>query len=36
MASIYGGSARNFINQNELMVHRFSGNGILLYLGEAD
>ena len=35
-ANIYGGSARNVINQNYLTVRHFSGNGIELPLGEAE
>ena len=35
-ANIYGGSARNVINQNYLMVRHFSANGIELLLGEAE
>ena len=34
-ANIYGGSARNVINQNYLTVRHFSANGIELPLGEA-
>ena len=35
-ANIYGGSARNVINQNYLTVLHFSANGIELPLGEAE
>ena len=35
-ANIYGGSARNVINQNYLTVRHFSANGIELPLGEAE
>ena len=31
-ANIHGGSARNVINQNYLMVRHFSANGIELFL----
>ena len=35
-ANIYGGSARNVINQNYLTVRHFSANGIELPLSEAE
>ena len=35
-ANIYGGSARNVINQNYLTVRNFSANGIELPPGEAE
>ena len=35
-ANIYGGSARNVINQNYLTVRHFSANGIEFPLGEAE
>ena len=35
-ANIYGGSARNAINQNYLTVRHFSAHGIKLPLGEAE
>ena len=34
--SIYGGSARNIINPNQLTVQHFSANGIPLRLGQAE
>ena len=35
-ANIYGGSARNVINQNYLTARHFSANGIELPLGEPE
>ena len=35
-ANIYGGSAKNVINQNYLTVRHFSANGIELPLGEVE
>ena len=35
-ANIYGGSAKNVINQNYLTVRHFSTNGIELPLGEEE
>ena len=34
MTNVYGRTARNVINQNKLMAHQFSANGISLRLGK--